>query len=195
MIEPLPYLELVGEAADGAKAFELIISKLPDIAILDLEMPILNGLEVCKKILSEKHFTKFIILTMHKEKHYYTEAMKAGVHGYLLKDNAITDFVTCIEVVSNNQFFVSKYIEDNLVDNNSINLPNQVSQLKELLSPTEYIILKLISDGKTSTEIAKLLFCSPNTVENHRAKMNKKLSLDGKKNTLLKFAMENKGLL
>jgi len=82
-------LELVGEAQDGAEAYNLIVAHRPDLAIMDLEMPLLSGLDVCSKVLSEKNQTQFIVLTMHKEKHFFKSAMEAGVSGYLLKDKIV----------------------------------------------------------------------------------------------------------
>lgn len=190
ILKNVPNMQILGEASNGLEAYHLILSSHPDIAILDLEMPILNGLDVCEKVINEKHNTKFIILTMHKERHYFLEAMKCGVYGYLLKDYAITELVNCIEVVNKNEKYISKEIENYLVEHNSSNLQSeeQISLLMQL-TPTEKVILKLISKGKSSLEIAELLFISPNTVDNHRANITKKLKLEGK-NSLLKFAIE-----
>ena len=183
-------MQILGVASNGLEAYHLILSTLPDIAILDLEMPILNGLDVCQKVINEKHSTKFIILTMHKERNYFLEAMKCGVYGYLLKDYAITELVNCIEVVNKNEKYISKEIENYLVEHTSSDLQSDehISLLLQL-TPTEKVILKLISKGKSSIEIAEMLFISPNTVDNHRANITKKLKLEGK-NSLLKFAIE-----
>lgn len=192
IVEGLADFELVGEAKNGAEAYQLILSKLPSIAILDLEMPLLNGIEVCEKVLSEKHVTRFIVLTMHKEKHYFTKAMECGVLGYLLKDNAVDDLVNCIHQVNKGHKYVSHAIENFLIE-----LENQdlLNNMLHLLTPTEKVILKLISETKTSAEIASLLFVSPNTIDNHRANINRKLNLGGEKNALLKYALHNKDIL
>jgi DNA-binding NarL/FixJ family response regulator len=195
IIDSIPDVTLVAEAEDGAKAYELIISLIPDIAILDLEMPLINGMDVCKKVMSEKHYTQFIILTMHREKHFFTEAMEAGVHGYLLKDNAIKDLVQCIEAVADKRKYVSPEIENYLTEHLAHQQSAEWHKINLLLTPTEKVVLKLISEGKTSAEIAGLLFVSPNTIDNHRNSINKKLKLDGEKNALLKFAMRFKSQL
>ncbi len=179
-------VELVGEANNGMEAYQLIISLRPDIAILDLEMPLLTGLDVCQKVLNEKSNTRFIILTMHKEQSYFNAAMTAGVDGYLLKDSASVNLIECITAVHKQQTYVSPDIDQFLTINQA---QQSIDKILEGLTPTEKIILKLIAQGKTSVEIAGLLFISPNTVDNHRSNMTKKLNLEGK-NALLKFVMQ-----
>jgi DNA-binding NarL/FixJ family response regulator len=191
-VDLIPNTQIVGEAGNGMEAYHLILSQLPDVAILDLEMPSINGIDLCAKIKSELSSIKVIIITMHKEKHYYQDAMRAGANGYLLKDNAIEDLIICIKTVQQGKNFISPHIESFLVEKE--NLSESLSIIKQL-TPTEKIILKLISEGKKSSEIASLLFSSPNTIDNHRSNISKKLSLDGEKNALLKYAMRIKDLL
>lgn len=188
-IELIPNAKIVAEASNGMEAYHHILSEIPDIAILDLEMPILSGLDLCTKLKSEMSKIKVIIITMHKEKHYYDEALKSGVDGYLLKDNAIEDLIACIKVVQSGKVYVSPDIESFLIDGEH---KNDVEKIQQLLTPTEKIILKLIADGHKTTDIASLLFSSPSTVENHRSNMVKKLNLEGEKNALLKFAISIK---
>ena len=185
-------VELVGEAKDGAEAYNLILAHRPEIAVLDLEMPILSGLDVCNKVLSEKNQTRFIILTMHKEKHFFNAAMEAGVSGYLLKDHAIEELIQCIAAVSAGKMYVSPELEYLLTEHTAQDQSAAVKQAKRLLSPTEKVILKLISEGKSSADIAGLLFISVNTVDNHRGNIARKLNLEGK-NSLMKFAMQHAG--
>lgn len=194
IVQRIPYVEWKGEASNGMEAYQLILATQPDIAILDLEMPLLNGLEVCKKILNEKSKTRFIILTMHKERHFFDDAMESGVMGYLLKDHAIEELIKCVETVGQGKKYISSEIENFLITAQGEMIPDDIKQLKELLSPTEKVIVKLISQGKTSPEIANMLFISANTVENHRYNIAKKLKLEGK-NSLLKFTMQYKDLL
>ncbi len=185
-------LELVGEAQDGAEAYNLIVAHRPDLAIIDLEMPLLSGLDVCAKVLSEKNQTRFIVLTMHKEKHYFKSAMEVGASGYLLKDNAIQDLTQCVKTVCAGKIYVSPQIEQFLTEHTLQHQNGAVQQTKALLTPTEKVILKLISEGKSSADIAGLLFVSVNTVDNHRANMARKLKLEGK-NSLMKFALQHSG--
>lgn len=194
VIKNLPYVEWKGEAQNGMEAYQLILATQPDIAILDLEMPLLTGLDVCKKVLHEKHQTKFIILTMHKEKHFFEDAMEAGVMGYLLKDNAIEELVKCIETVRMNQKYISPQIENFLIERQGKAIDAHIAQAIKQLTATEKVLIKLISQGKTSPEIAQHLFLSVSTIENHRYNIAKKLQLEGK-NSLLKFAMQYKDSL
>ncbi|MDO8970944.1 MAG: response regulator transcription factor [Saprospiraceae bacterium] len=192
VLSEIKTLELLGEAKDGAEAYSLILAHRPELAILDLEMPVLSGLDVCNKVLSEKNQTRFIVLTMHKEKHFFNAAMEAGVSGYLLKDNAILDLIQCIEAVCAGKIYVSPAIEHFLTEHTASNQSVAVQRVKKLLSPTEKIILKLISEGKSSADIASLLFISVHTVDNHRSNIARKLELEGK-NSLMKFAMQHLG--
>ncbi|MEY2829414.1 MAG: hypothetical protein RIQ33_1272 [Bacteroidota bacterium] len=187
--------EIIAEAENGMDAYQKIISLLPDVAVLDLEMPVLNGLDVCRKVLHEKHQTEFIVLTMHKDKQFFVDAMNSGVKGYLLKDNAINDLVDAVKKVYKGEEFISKQMLHLLKETSQFQHANpDLEKVNTLLTPTEKVILKLISDGRTSAEIAAMLFVSPNTVENHRANMTKKLKLEGK-NSLLKFSMQLNGQL
>jgi DNA-binding NarL/FixJ family response regulator len=182
-------LEIVAELSDGLQAYQSILAKRPDLAILDIEMPGLTGLDICRKVMSEKSETKFIVLTMHRDKNFFNDAMQIGVMGYLLKDHAISELIKCVEQVLKGEKFVSPGIKDLLAVTEENDLPELA-----LLTATEKVILKLIAETKTSAEIAQLLFVSPNTVDNHRSNMVKKLGLEGK-NSLLKFAIQHKHLL
>ena len=190
ILSEIKHLEIVAELANGMDAYQSIIAKRPDIAILDIEMPGLTGLDVCNKVLNEKSATKFIVLTMHRDKSFFNEAMKVGVSGYLLKDNAITELIDCVEKVLVGEKYISPGIEALL------HLKENSPEIPELgkLTATEKVILKLIAESKTSPEIAKLLFVSPNTIDNHRSNIVKKLGLEGK-NSLLKFAIHSKSFL
>lgn len=195
VVSGIPGVLLCGEAKDGLEAYHAILAARPDIAILDLEMPKLSGLDVCEKVQAEKHETRFIILTMHKDRHFFDEAMRSGVAGYLLKDNAVDELVACVQTVAAGRRYASKTIESYLVRHaEGEQFPPETKQLFDTLTPTERIIVKLVSQGITSQEIAGNLFVSPNTIENHRANIARKLRLEGK-NSLLKFALHYKNLL
>ncbi|MFN6076788.1 MAG: response regulator [Fluviicola sp.] len=179
-------LIIVDELDNGLAAYQSILSKRPQIAILDLEMPNLTGLEVCEKVLSEKNDTKFILLTMHRDQTYFDKAMKIGIHGFVLKDYAVEEILKCINEIMKGKKYVSENIESFLQKSTS-----KTDSNIENLTSTEKIILKLITQEKSSQEIADLLFISVNTVDNHRSNMVKKLGLEGR-NSLLKFALKLK---
>ncbi|MFN8277381.1 MAG: response regulator transcription factor [Chitinophagales bacterium] len=191
ILNGMPDIKVVAEAANGLEAYQCILANRPQLAILDLEMPMLGGLEVARKVKKEKNQTAIIILTMHRERSFFDEAMNSGVNGYLLKDNASDDLVQCVRDVLHGRIFVSPAIHNFL---HAYTGPQHeaVQRVKEKLTATENVILKLIAEGKTSQQIAALLFISANTVDNHRANMAKKLQLEGK-NALLKFAMQLQG--
>lgn len=185
-VREIPGVQIVAEAGDGLEAYQKILSKQPSLAILDIEMPHLTGLDVSQKVLAQKTQTRFILLTMHKDRSFYEDAMKIGVKGYVLKDNAIEDIVACIREVQLGNSYCSPGLETVLIQSEKRQtLPDAV----QLLTATEKMVLKLISQEKTSVEIASLLFISSNTVDNHRANIIRKLSLEGK-NALLKYALE-----
>jgi two-component system, NarL family, response regulator DegU len=180
-------IEVVAEAGDGMQAYQEILSNVPALAVLDIEMPLLSGIDVARKIINEKSQVKVILLTMHKSKHFLHDALQAGVHGYLLKDNAIEELKNCIQTVMGGSIYISLQLQ-HLLNEQADASSVEIQLVQEKLTATEKVILKLISEGKTSLEIAGLLFISANTVDNHRYNMTKKLSLEGK-NSLMKFAM------
>lgn len=178
---------VVAACENGMKAYQEIVAYRPTLAILDIEMPILSGLDVAKKVMAEKGQTRIILLTMHKTKSFFMDAMNSGVHGYLLKDNAIEELLQCIEAVLVDKPFVSPQFAGYLAEQKEYD-SEELKMVNTLLTPTEKVVLKLISEGRTSAEIAGLLFVSPNTIDNHRYNITKKLKLEGK-NSLLKFSM------
>lgn len=187
-------LEIIGECGDGNTALDMITGSQPDIAVLDIQMPKLNGFEILKKI-NELHLhTKVIFLTMHNEENVFEKAMSLGVSAYLLKESVADDLLECINHVLQGKFYVTASLSDHLYSvNKKLRAGNERTGLQKLTS-TEIKILKLISDKKTSKEIAEILFVSVRTVENHRNNICSKLDIHGA-NALLPFALENKHLL
>lgn len=182
-------IEWVGSAADGKEAIEKIQLLKPDVAILDIEMPYFNGIEVAQNLIKEKTLTKFILLTLFKDESFLKNALKAGIHGYLLKDSSENEIITAIRSVYEGKTYISTALTSILIgNNNDDNLLNQ-------LSSQEINILKLVAKQKTSVEIADMLFLSTKTVANHRANISKKLQLSGEQNGLLKWAIEHKDKL
>lgn len=188
-------IKIIGEAGDGEKALRLINEMNPDIAVLDVDMPKKNGLEILKETARSKKRTKIIFLTMYKEEDMFNEAMDYGIMGYVLKESAMSDIVECINVVNQNRHYISPIISDHLVKRRGRldELENKKPSLKDL-TPTETTILKMIAENKTSKEISEELFISYRTVENHRTNISNKLGLKGA-HSLLNYAIENKHLL
>jgi DNA-binding NarL/FixJ family response regulator len=181
------------EADNGIKAWEIIEKENPEIAILDINMPGIDGLELCKKIKLNKLSTKVIILTMYKEKSLLEKARENGAKSYLIKDNSTFEVVDAIKTVLNNNFYWSESLKD--IQNEIIESNREIDkvelQLKELTS-TELKTLKLVCKNFTSKEIAELLFITAKSVDNNRSRISKKLGLDQVTNSLLIWAMKHK---
>lgn len=188
-------LSLVAEAGDGSQTWRLIQQFKPDVAVLDLDMPEFNGLQVARKVRESKLKTALIILTMYKEARAFNEAIEAGILGYVLKENAADDLLECIRSVLDGKAFISPSLSSILLGRRA-QARNLLSQKQELrnLTATERRILALIAENLTSKEIAERVGISMHTVENHRANICRKLDLRGS-HSLLKFAFENKDSL
>lgn len=187
--------EIVGEANDGGKALRLIEKLAPDIAILDISMPGMTGLELAKETRDRELSTRIVVMTMYDDESYLDEAMDAGVMGYLLKDNAAVDLINCLKTIAAGRRYVSPSMSEYLLGRHSEKkqLEDDKPGIKDL-TQTEKKVLKLISQNLTSKEIAKELFISYRTVQNHRANICDKLNLRGS-NALLQFAIEHKSVL
>lgn len=181
------------EADNGIKAWEIIEKENPEIAILDINMPGIDGLELCKKIKLNKLSTKVIILTMYKEKSLLEKARENGAKSYLIKDNSTFEVVDAIKAVLNNNFYWSESLKDiqNEIFESNKEIDKVELQLKELTS-TELKTLKLVCKNFTSKEIAELLFITAKSVDNNRSRISKKLGLDQVTNSLLIWAMKHR---
>lgn len=188
-------LNVVAEAHDGAKALEKIREFAPDIVILDVSMPKMNGFELARKLQAEQFKPELIFLTAYKDEEMFNEAFDLGAKGYVLKSSALDDIINCIETVAAGDYCISPALTNFLVKrrSNSDSLDKNKPGLKDL-TPTELKIVKLIAEAKSSKEIAAELFVSYRTIENHRSNICTKLGLHGS-NSLMKFALENKSKL
>ncbi len=188
-------LRLVGEVGDGEEAWRLIQELRPAIAVLDVHMPKRSGIALAR-LVSQQHLrVAVIILTMDGEEALLNEALSLGVKGYLLKESAVTDLLQAIHRVAGGECYISPALSGALVRRNTAHeaLREQQPGL-DSLSPTERQILKLISEDRTSKEIAELLECSVRTVETHRQNISHKLELSGS-HSLLRFAFDHKAQL
>src|SRR5690606_35078886 len=146
--------ELVGIAEDGTQAWELIKNKKPDIALLDIEMPGMSGLTICDMVRKDKLFTKVIVLTVSKDEAIFNQALEAGVHGYILKENSINDLSEGIKTVLSGNFFFSSSVSEFLVKRSTRPSTNEMSVRKRRLTKTEKVVIKWIAEGLRSKEIA-----------------------------------------
>lgn len=178
--------KVMDTCSNGISAFNLITLHAPDVAILDINMPGQDGLDVAKKVQENKLKTKVILLTMHKEMTIFKKANEYGIYGYILKEHAHTELEKCLEEVKKGKRYVSKFLIDDLISD-KIDATNELSKL----TLSERKIVELIAQQKTSKQIAELLFLSERTVEGHRSNVIEKLGLAKEKNTLLKWAIQN----
>lgn len=171
-------IEVVGEAADGREALELAEQMRPDLVMLDITMPKLNGIEVSRQIAAKFPKMSVIILSMHADEGYVLKSLKAGARGYLLKDSAESDIINAVRAVSGGKAYFSPEISRMLVDDYVRGLRQRgVEDSYELLSTREREIFQLLAEGKSNKEISAMLSLSPHTVDTHRANIFEKLNL------------------
>jgi DNA-binding NarL/FixJ family response regulator len=178
LLERQPGFAVVGEAADGAEAVELAAKEKPDVAVLDIGMPTLNGIEAARRIVEKNPSTAVVILSMHSDESYVLRTLKAGARGYLLKDAPESDLINAIHAVHQGKAFFSPAISKMLVEDYMRQMQQRgIEDSYELLTPREREILQLLGEGKSNKEIATKLDLSLYTVETHRSNMLDKLNL------------------
>lgn len=187
--------KVVAEAADGLTALDQIKSLKPEVAVLDIDMPELDGFGVVRALRDEKIDVEVVFLTIHRDEDFFNEAINLGARGYVLKDSALTDIVNCIRSVASGQHYVSPSLTSLLLNRHrrAASLSQQKPELEDL-SPAERRVLKLIAEYKTSREISEELFISHRTVETHRTNISNKLNLHGS-HALMRFALAHKSEL
>jgi DNA-binding NarL/FixJ family response regulator len=183
---------VIGQAGDGAEALRLITELRPDLAVLDVSMPVMDGIEVARRVNVQALPTELVFLTMYKDPRYFNAALDIGVRGYILKDGVASELISCLKAVAGGQYYISPAISQLLVERNkkAESVAGAMPSL-DRLTPAERSILKLLAEIHTSKEIAGKLFVSERTVENHRMHICQKLGIKGH-NKLLQFALENK---
>jgi DNA-binding NarL/FixJ family response regulator len=178
LLEQYPELVVVGEAANGREAVTMAASLSPQVVVLDVAMPILNGIEAAEQILKVNSQVGIILLTMHADESYVLRALHAGVKGYLLKESAEEDLLSAIKSVANGKPFFSKAINEVLLEDYMRVLKQQgLSDTFDLLTVREKEVLQLLAEGRTNKEVATLLDVSPYTVESHRTNLMQKLNV------------------
>jgi DNA-binding NarL/FixJ family response regulator len=195
IIEENSEFRVVAEASDGEVALRLITELKPDIAVVDIDMPRLNGLKMVRALSKVNLSVPVIFLTMYKEEDMFNAAIDLGVKAYILKENAADDIVAALEKVAGGEIFVSPSMS-NMHQRRSDRVQQLLLSKPQVddLTPAERRILKLIAEDHTSKEIASLLQISIKTVENHRLNICNKLNLHGS-HSLLKFAFDHRSSL
>lgn len=179
LIEENAGMKVVGEATNGRLAVEQALELKPDVVVLDIAMPLMNGIEAAKRIRKKLPRTKILILSMYSHEHYIHELLETGVSGYLLKDASGRDIIRAIEAAMKDETFLSPSISKKLVD--TYLSPQKNSPKAELfkqLSNREREVFQLIAEGHATRDIADMLCVSISTIKSHRANIMEKLNLD-----------------
>jgi DNA-binding NarL/FixJ family response regulator len=178
ILEEQPAWEIVAQTSDGREAVQQALSLEPDVVILDIAMPLLNGIEATRQIVRRLPNTAVLILSMHADEAYITRAVQAGARGYLLKDSADTDLIRAVHAVSAGKSFFSPAVAKVMLDDYVRHLADKgIVDRYDALSEREREILQLIAEGHSNKAIAELLSISPATVETHRAHILQKLDV------------------
>lgn len=184
-----PDIEVVGEAANGAEAVELAHKLAPDVVVLDIAMPVLNGVEATRRIRQQSPECNVLVLSMHKDAAYVRETLRVGAKGYLLKDSVDGDLVTAVRAVARGEGFLSPAVSATVL----ADYQEHVTDPLDSISPRERQLLQMLAEGKTSKDIAVELKISVYTVDAHRSRIMKKLQLRGI-GDLIRFALQ-RGLI
>lgn len=178
ILEERPDWEIVGEADDGRSAVKKALALQPDVAILDIGMPLLNGIDATRQIVHKSPATKVLILSMHSDETYVTRALNAGATGYLLKDSAGKDLIKAVTAVSQGEAFFSPAVSRLMLDDYMRRAAaGGLTDRYDTLSDREREIFQLVAEGRSNKEVAELLGISPATVETHRARILQKLDI------------------
>ena len=178
LLESQPGFVVVADAADGREAVTLATEHTPDVVVMDVAMPGLNGIEAARQILAKQPGTAIVFLSMHSDEGYVLKALKAGARGYLLKDSADHDLINAVKAVTDGKAFFSPAISKMLVEDYVRQMRERaVEDSFELLTTREREVLQLLAEGKNNKEVATLLNLSLYTVETHRGNIFQKLNL------------------
>jgi len=178
LLEQQPDFKVVAEASDGRQAVQLVARHHPNVVILDIGMPELNGIEATRQIVAQDPHPDVVILSMHSDESYVLRALKAGARAYILKNAAEADLIRAVQAVSEGKSFFSPVISKMLLEDYVRQVrEKEVEDSYDLLTPREREILQLIAEGKTNKEMATILGLSPHTIETHRGNILEKLNL------------------
>jgi DNA-binding NarL/FixJ family response regulator len=181
-----PDMEIVGEAGHGREAVELAEQLRPDVIVMDVAMPELNGIEATRRLAASLPHTRVLALSMHKDSVYVREILRAGARGYLLKDSVAADLVSAVRAVASGEGYISPAVSNAVLDDYRRHVTNPI----DLLTSREREVLQMLAEGKTNKEIAGVLNLSVYTVDSHRGRIMEKLNLHSI-NELVRFAVRN----
>jgi len=181
-----PDMEIAGEAGNGREAVELAAKLKPDVVVMDVAMPELNGIEATRRMAESAPHARVLALSMHKDSVYVREILRAGARGYLLKDSVAADLVSAVRAVASGEGYLSPAVSDAVLDDYRRHVTNPI----DLLTSREREVLQMLAEGKTNKEIAGILNLSVYTVDAHRGRIMEKLNLHSI-NELVRFAVRN----
>jgi two-component system response regulator NreC len=180
LLEQQTDFKVIAEASDGREAVQLATAHRPNVAVLDIGMPQLNGIEATRQILAAAPETRVVILSMHSDEGYVLRALKAGARAYILKNSAELDLIRAIRIVNEGKSFFSPVISKMLLEDYVRQVQEKsVEDSYDLLTTREREVLQLLAEGKSNKEVAAILSLSLHTVETHRSNILQKLNLHG----------------
>jgi len=177
LLEKEPGITVIAEADNGREAVELACNLLPDVAVIDISMPDMNGIEAIRRVVTEHPSVRTLALSMHSDRRFVVEALKVGAKGYLLKDAAADELVTAIRTVAADEMYICSKIAHIVLKDYLQRSPEIISAVASPISPREREVLQLVAEGQNTKEIAFTLGVSVKTVETHRQQIMKKLNL------------------
>jgi DNA-binding NarL/FixJ family response regulator len=186
LLSAQPDLEVVGEASDGRDAVEQTVLLKPDVVVMDVTMPNLNGIEATRRMAQEVPRVRVLALSMHKDAVYVREILRAGARGYLLKDSSEQDLINAVRALAKGEGFISPAVSDAVLSDYRKHVTDPI----DLLTTREREVLQRIAEGQTNKEIAASLNLSVYTVEAHRGRIMEKLNLHST-GELVRFALRN----
>ena len=186
-------IEVIGEAKDGREAIKIIEEVLPDVILMDIAMPGLNGLEATRRIKKKFPKMKVLVLTMYTNEEYIFQILNAGANGYLVKETAFQDLISAIRAVYRGEAFMSPSISKKVINNYIKRARGDKKKVHDILTTREREILQLIAEGNSNKRIAEALFISPKTAETHRTHIMDKLNIHDRAG-LIKYAIR-KGIV
>ncbi len=190
VLERLTFVSIVGQASDGESAWKTVQELQPEVAILDYQMPGLDGIRIAQRIRREKLPTRVVLLTMHRDSNVVREAIDAGALGFLVKEQAAVDIGKCLKTICQGQHFIASEVSASLLTRRQEE-ESELTAPVEQLTKTQREVVRLIAHGLQTKEIAAEMGVSYRTIENHRHRIADRLGLTGN-NSLLRFALEHR---